>query len=56
MYINKDVYNDVMSILTDSSMNKAFINFKDPTIGEDIYYSLMLPSKVFYGKNKNKFT
>ena len=35
MYINKNVYNDVMSILTDSSVYQSNINFKDPTIGED---------------------
>ena len=35
MYINKNVYNDVMSILTDSSVYQSTINFKDPTIGED---------------------
>ena len=35
MYINKNVFNDVMSILTDSSVYQGTMNFKDPTIGED---------------------
>tara|TARA_R100000700_G_C3175541_1_gene150410 strand:- start:686 stop:2533 length:1848 start_codon:yes stop_codon:yes gene_type:complete len=35
MYSNKNVYNDVMSILTDSSVYQSTINFKDPIIGED---------------------
>ena len=35
MYSNKNVFNDVMSILTDSSVYQGTMNFKDPTIGED---------------------
>jgi len=35
MYINKNVFNDVMSILQDSSVYQSTINFKDPTIGKD---------------------
>ena len=50
MYINKDVYNDVMSILTDSSVYQSTINFKDPTLVKTDYYSLMLPRRYFMGK------